>query len=55
MTAENSGKVYRFKLDYNLGLGFAEVYDFTDLSMFDGRDVYVYNRHDEEAIPLLAL
>jgi hypothetical protein len=48
MIAENSGKVYRFKLDHNLGFGFAEVYDFTDLSMFDGRVVYVYNRHDGE-------
>jgi hypothetical protein len=46
MIKENSGKVYRFKLDHNLGFGFAEVYDFTDFSMFDGRLVYVYNRHD---------
>ena len=49
MIAENSGKIYRFRLDYDLGYGFAEVYDFTDeLSMFDGRLVYVYNKHDKQ-------
>lgn len=46
MIAENSGQFYRFTLDHNLGFGFGEVYDFTDLTMFDGRLVYVYNRHD---------
>src|SRR5690349_1815202 len=49
MIKENSGKVYRFILDHSLGYGFAEVYDFTDHSMFDGRLVYVYNRHDKIA------
>ena len=48
MIKENSGKIYRFKLDHNLGYGFAEVYDFTDHSMFDGRIVYVYNRRDKK-------
>ncbi len=49
MIIENSGKIYRFKLDYNLGFGFAEFYDFTDeISMFDGRIVYVYNKIDKE-------
>ena len=47
MIKENSGKIYKFKLDHNLGYGFAEVYDFTDHSMFDGRIVYVYNRRDK--------
>ena len=47
MIKENSGKIYRFKLDHGLGYGFAEVYDFTDHSMFDGRVVYIYNRHDK--------
>jgi hypothetical protein len=47
MIKENSGKIYRFRLDHNLGYGFAEVYDFTDHSEFDGRIVYVYNRHDK--------
>jgi hypothetical protein len=47
MIAENSGKIYRFKLDQNLGFGFAEIYDFTDDSMFDGRIVYVFNRSDK--------
>jgi hypothetical protein len=49
MIAENSGRIYRFKLDHALGFGFAEVYDFTDLSMFDGRIIYVYLKHDREA------
>jgi hypothetical protein len=48
MIAKNSGKIYRFPLDHNLGYGFAEVYDFTDESMFDGRYVYVYDRIDKE-------
>ena len=47
MIKENSGKIYRFKLDHDLGFGFAEVYDFTDHSMFDGRIVYVFNRLDK--------
>jgi hypothetical protein len=46
MVTENSGKIYRFKLDHDLGFGFAEVYDFTDISMFDGRLVYVFNKND---------
>ena len=49
MIVENSGNIYRFKLDHDLGFGFAEVYDFTDeLSMLDGRIVYVYVKHDKE-------
>lgn len=48
MIAENSGKIYRFKLDHNLGFGFAEVYDFTDeSSLFDGRIVFIYNKCDK--------
>jgi hypothetical protein len=46
MIAENSGKIYRFKMDFDLGFGFAEIYDFTDHSMFDGRYAYVYARID---------
>jgi hypothetical protein len=48
MIIENSGKIYRFKLDHNLGYGFAEVYDFTDESEFDGRPVFVFNKVDKE-------
>jgi len=51
MIVENSGKVYRFKLEHDLGYGFAEIYDFTDYSMFDGRLVYVYNRLDIDERP----
>jgi hypothetical protein len=45
---ENSGKIYRFKLDHNFGFGFAEIYDFTDFSEFDGRIIYTFNRIDTE-------
>jgi hypothetical protein len=48
MIKENSGKIYRFKLDHNQGYGFAEIYDFTDFDEFDGRIIYVYNLIDEE-------
>ncbi|MBL1231961.1 MAG: hypothetical protein COA31_004500 [Flavobacteriales bacterium] len=48
MIKENSGKIYRFKLDHNLGFGFAEIYDFTDISEFDGRIIYTFNRIDTE-------
>jgi len=47
MIKENSGKIYRFTMDHELGYGFAEVYDFTDNSLFDGRYVYVYDRLEE--------
>ncbi len=48
MISENSGKFYRFKLDHDLGFGFAEVYDFTEDSDFDGRIAYVFNKHDQD-------
>jgi len=48
MIKENSGKIYRFKLDHNYGFGFVEIYDFTDISEFDGRIIYVFNRVDKE-------
>ena len=30
MIKENSGKLYRIKLEHNFGFGFVEIYDFTD-------------------------
>jgi len=48
MIKENSGKFFRFKLDFKLGYGFAEVYDFTDIQSFDGTIVFVFNRLDKE-------
>jgi hypothetical protein len=47
MIKENSGKIFRFKLDHGLGFGFAEVYDFTDESIFDGCIAFVFNVHDK--------
>jgi len=49
MIKDNSGKIYRFKLDHNQGYGFAEIYDFTDIHEFDGRIIYVYNLVDQDA------
>jgi hypothetical protein len=51
MIQENSGKIYRFKLDHDQGYGFAETYDFTDNSEFDGRIIYVYNLIGKEEKP----
>ena len=48
MIEENSGKFFRFKLDFDLGYGFAEAYDFTDIHSADGSMVFVYNRIDKE-------
>lgn len=48
MITENSGKFFRFKLDFDLGYGFAEVYDFTDVHSADGIIVFVYNRVDRD-------
>lgn len=49
MIEENSGKFFRFKLDFDLGFGFAEAYDFTDIGSADGNIVFVYNRIDDKA------
>ncbi|HYH15227.1 MAG TPA: hypothetical protein VD794_08405 [Flavisolibacter sp.] len=48
MIEENSGKFFRFKLDFDLGFGFAEAYDFTDIHSADGNIVFVYNRIDTD-------
>lgn len=48
MIKENSGKIYRFKLEHNQGYGFAEIYDFSDLYEFDGKLIYVYNLIENE-------
>jgi len=48
MIEENSGKFFRFKLDFDLGYGFAEVYNLTDTESSDGIIVIVYNRHVNE-------
>jgi hypothetical protein len=46
MIEDNSGKFFRFKLDFDLGYSFAEVYDFTDIHSADGTKVFIYNRID---------
>ena len=49
MIKDNSGKFFRFKLDFGFGFGFGEVYDFTDIHSADGTKVFVYNRIDSDA------
>lgn len=50
MIIENSGKFFRFKLDFDLGYGFAEVYDFSDVHhSADSIIVFVYNRVDKDS------
>jgi hypothetical protein len=48
MIEENSGKIFLFKLDFDIGFSFAEAYDFTDIHSADGSIVFVYNRIDKE-------
>lgn len=48
MIEESSGIFFRFKLDFDLGFGFAEVYDFRDVRPVDGIMVFVYHRIDKE-------
>lgn len=43
MIRENSGKIYRFKLEHELGFGYAQVEDFTDISKLSGRFVFVFD------------
>jgi len=48
MIEENSGAFFLFKLDFDLGFGFAEAYDFTDCHSADGNIVLIYNRIDRD-------
>ncbi|MEZ5007939.1 MAG: hypothetical protein R2728_15440 [Chitinophagales bacterium] len=43
MIIENSGKIFKFSLDHNLGYSYAEILDFTDITEFDGRIIYVFD------------
>ncbi len=41
MIKETSGKIYKFRLDHNLGFGYSIVYDFTDqLTWAIGLDIF---------------
>lgn len=44
-----------FKLDHDLGFGYAEYYDFTDIRVFDGRFVFIYNLIDSKPAKQLDL
>jgi len=55
MIKENSGKIYQFKLDHGFGYGFAETYDFSDESDFDGRLIYVYNQIEANEVSDLTI
>lgn len=43
MVITNSGKIYLFSLDFNLGYGCCRFDDFTDVASFTGRIIYAYN------------
>ncbi len=43
MKIENSGDIYLFPLQFNLGYAYAQFLDFSDESSFDGRMIYVFN------------
>lgn len=42
MNLNNSGKIYRFNLDFDLGSCDAQLVDYSDISDFSGRLLYVY-------------
>jgi hypothetical protein len=43
MRHEHSGKIYRFPLAFHMGYGYCELLDFSDISDFSGRLVYVFS------------
>ena len=45
---KRGGRFFCLEFSTTLWPGFAEVYDFTDDSDFDGRIVYVFNKHDQD-------
>lgn len=50
MIKENSGKIFRFKLDFNMGFGYAEQVDFSDVHTFDGILILVYKLIDDSIV-----
>ena len=46
MNRENSGKIFKFKLDHDRGYMYAEFLDFTDKSKFSGNIIYVFSQID---------
>lgn len=55
MIIENSGKCYRFPLEHNLGFGYAETLDYTDITKFSGKIIFSYDifqKKHESPIPL---
>lgn len=46
MELENSGNIYSIKLEFDLGLVYAELLDYSDVYPFDGILIQVYNYND---------
>jgi hypothetical protein len=44
MIKENSGKIYLFPLDFNLGFAYAKLIDFSDVTGFEGKMLISYNK-----------
>jgi len=51
MKQKNSGKIYRFSLDFDLGYGFSELLDFSDISDFSGRLLYIFRVIEKDNSP----
>ena len=51
MIAKNSGKIFRFELDFNLGYAYCMTFDFTDLSPFSGNIIKVFDYLEKEINP----
>jgi hypothetical protein len=48
MKKEHSGKIYRIKLEFEMGYVFALILDYSDISEFDGILVQVYNYIEQQ-------
>jgi hypothetical protein len=53
MVIDNSGKIYEFKLEHNLGYAYCQFNDFTDIVQFNGKLSSVFNiiKKDKESTP----
>jgi Immunity protein 26 len=48
MKKKNSGNIYQFTLNHNLGFGYCEFVDYSDVSTFSGKLIYVFDIIDKK-------
>ena len=55
MVIENSGKIYEFKLEHNLGYAYCQFNDFTDVVQFSGKLISVFSiiKPDKDPTPTI--